>query len=321
MKTSRWKPLPADVMGAARELAGQLRLLMDRAGLSPRQLAADGNVPYDVTALQRFLSGRVLPPRQLVEVIAARCGGDREQLLSTLDRAVVARDAGLPWAAGTTSRPRRSLRDRPKLIVAAFIGFIVVTNAVTAAVVVRLTDRSSSEDAGGAARTAPPDPPQSAGVPTPARLPLRGTPPAPTKASLIRNGGFTGTTMSWWPVSDVRITADADRLRADVGGGSRERWDRIVSAASFPLRNGRTYTLTFDAAADADITDQVTVELDDQPYTEALSRKVKLTTSMRRFSYRFTANVALDQAALNFELGGHPNDHTVWLDNVTLIPA
>jgi hypothetical protein len=334
MGTSRWKPLPADVMGAARELAVQLRLLVDGEGLSLRQLAADDNVPHSVTMLRRFFSGRVLPPRRLVEVIADRCGGNREQLLSTLDRAVVARDAGLPWAAEPAPRPRRSLRDRPALVIAVFAGLVVGTNALTAAVIVRLSDRPASASAGVDTRSAPPIPqpsssrapaPNPTAVPTPSSIkrPSRGYQAAPrdTSSNLIRNGAFTGTVESWWPVSDVRIKADANRLRSDVAGGSSQPWDRIVSPASFPLQSGRIYTLTFDASADADISDRVTIQLDYQPYTEAIGRRIDLTTSMLRFSYRFTANLTTQQAALNFELGGNTSDHTIWLDNVTLVPS
>jgi hypothetical protein len=336
MKTSRWKPLPDDVMGAARELVVQLRLLMDRAGVSLRQLAAADNVPYSVMSLRRFLSGKVLPPGQLIEVIADRCDGDREQLLSTLDRAVAAKDAGLPWAARTASRRRRTLRGRRGLVIAAVVGFVVGTNVLTGVVVVRLADRP----AGAVARTPPapsstvsgaptpspaaasPSPPTGSPTIPPAGRPSRGDGPATQEMSdnLIRNGTFTGTTTSWWAVSDVRVRVDADRLRADARGGGGQSWARIVSADGFPLRAGRAYTLTFDAAAGADITDRVTVQRDSEPYTEAIGRDIDLAPSMRRFSYRFTAGFTTDQAALNFELGGHATDHTIWLDNVTLTP-
>jgi hypothetical protein len=336
MGTSRWKPLPDDVMGAARELAVQLRRLVDDEGLTLRQLAADDNVPHNVTMLRRFFSGRVLPPRQLVEVIADRCGGNREQLLSTLDRAVVATDAGLPWAAEAAPRPRRSLRDRPAFVIGILAGLFVGTNALTAAVIVRLSDRPASASAGAGSRSAPPirqpsskptssraHTPTATPAPSSIKRPSRGYRAAPqdTSGNMIRNGTFTGTVESWWPVSDVRIKADANRLRSDVAGGSTQPWDRIVSPAGFPLQSGRTYTLTFDAAADADISDRVTVELDYPPYTEAISRRIDLTTSMLRFSYRFTTRLTTEQAALNFELGGHTGDHTIWLDNVTLVPS
>lgn len=366
MRTVRWEPLPAEVMGAARDLATQLRLLVDRAGLPLRQLAADDDVPHTVPELRRFFSGRVLPPRELVEVIADRCGGDRRLLLSTLDRAVVAREAGLPWAAAETApasprssasptsstspsskppesrRSRRLLRRRRGPVIAAFAGLVVGTNALTAVAVIRFADRPPAERADAASRSAPPGTPgsqspssgpASSRAPAPGltaapaapsvRPPSRGFPPAPpeTQGNLIRNGAFAGTTTSWWPVSSVRISPDAGRLRADVAGGGRQPWDRIVSAASFPLLSGRAYVLTFDAAADAEIADRVTVELDSPPYTQALNRRIALTTSMARFSYRFTANVTADQVALNFELGGHPGDHTIWLDNVSLLPA
>jgi Carbohydrate binding domain len=334
MRTTRWKPLPDDVMGATRELAEQLRHLVDRAGLNLRQLAADDHIPYGVPTLRQFFSGEVLPPHQLVGAIADRCGGDRALLLSTLDRAIAARNAGLPWAAiEIAPRPRRTLRDRPGLIIAACAAFVVVAIVLSVVVALGLTGKSSPD--GAQAQPAPSTGPTiRSHTPSPSKVSTPPPTPAPTKrpsrgydaveqkssGNLIRNGTFTGTTTSWWPVSEVRLSGDADRLRADVRGGSTEPWHRIVSAASFPLQYGRTYTLSFDASASTGITDQVTVQHDYEPYTQVISRKIALTTSPRHFSYRFTANLNTDEAALNFELGAHPTDHTIWLDNVTLTP-
>lgn len=84
MGASRWDPSLLDLAAPApdpsSELSRQLRFLIDREGLTPRQLAAEPDVPYTPAMLYRFFTGQELPPRQLIEVVARRCGGDLEKL-------------------------------------------------------------------------------------------------------------------------------------------------------------------------------------------------------------------------------------------------
>lgn len=141
VETSHWGPLPPEVTGPARELAEQLRSLLDGAGWSLRRLAADDEVPYGLTTLHRYFAGRTLPPPQLLDVIAGRCGGDAEELRRLRDRARQVRigaradDARTARPAETATRERRAksarkswlfLRDRPMLAAAAPVALGVV---------------------------------------------------------------------------------------------------------------------------------------------------------------------------------------------------
>ena len=64
----------------ARDLAGELRRLRAESGLGLVQLAVRTN--YSKSSLERYLNGKVLPPRRAVESISKACGGDTPRLLA-----------------------------------------------------------------------------------------------------------------------------------------------------------------------------------------------------------------------------------------------
>jgi transcriptional regulator with XRE-family HTH domain len=72
------------------DLARELRLLKDKAGLSLSSLAA--RCWCSRSALDRYLNGKVFPPRDTVRAISDACGGDTAALLALWERAWVARD-------------------------------------------------------------------------------------------------------------------------------------------------------------------------------------------------------------------------------------
>jgi hypothetical protein len=114
MGASGWDPSLLDLTASSSdpswELARQLRFLLDREGLTPRQLAAEHDVPYTPAMLYRFFTGQALPPPQLIEVVARRCGGDLEKLQIAYDAA----RRRTAMAAVTESLGRgRSQRDSP----------------------------------------------------------------------------------------------------------------------------------------------------------------------------------------------------------------
>src|SRR5262245_53081494 len=80
-------------------LARQLRLLLDRAQITPRRLAAGPDVPYSLQMLYRVLAGHLLPPVPLVELTARRCDGTEAALRHLHGRAVRAAEAAAGAAA------------------------------------------------------------------------------------------------------------------------------------------------------------------------------------------------------------------------------
>ncbi|MFE0625413.1 helix-turn-helix domain-containing protein [Streptomyces sp. NPDC058864] len=71
---ARWRPLADDLDPRVREFAEQLRRQVDRGGLSVAALAeATG---YSRSSWERYLNGRLLPPRHAVVALAGATGAD-----------------------------------------------------------------------------------------------------------------------------------------------------------------------------------------------------------------------------------------------------
>ncbi|MFG2398681.1 helix-turn-helix domain-containing protein [Streptomyces lydicus] len=68
----RWKPLPEELDPQVREFAARLRRLVDRSGLSVSALA--DRTGFSKTSWERYLNGRLLPPRRAVLALAEATG-------------------------------------------------------------------------------------------------------------------------------------------------------------------------------------------------------------------------------------------------------
>jgi tetratricopeptide (TPR) repeat protein/transcriptional regulator with XRE-family HTH domain len=67
------------------DLAEELRRMKDRAGLSLAQLAT--RTWYSKSSLERYINGKVFPPRRVVEAISDSCGGDTDAMIAAWERA------------------------------------------------------------------------------------------------------------------------------------------------------------------------------------------------------------------------------------------
>ncbi|MEU5836863.1 DUF2690 domain-containing protein [Streptomyces diacarni] len=74
----RWRSLPEDLDPQIREFANQLRRLVDRSGLSIAGLA--DRTGYSKSSWERYLSGRLLPPRGATQALAEVTGTDVRHL-------------------------------------------------------------------------------------------------------------------------------------------------------------------------------------------------------------------------------------------------
>ncbi|MFF8369083.1 helix-turn-helix domain-containing protein [Streptomyces lydicus] len=68
----RWKPLPEELDPQVREFAARLRRIVDRSGLSVSALA--DRTGFSKTSWERYLNGRLLPPRRAVLALAEATG-------------------------------------------------------------------------------------------------------------------------------------------------------------------------------------------------------------------------------------------------------
>ncbi|MEW2223393.1 DUF2690 domain-containing protein [Streptomyces sp. NPDC006990] len=74
----RWRSLPEDLDPQIREFASQLRRLVDRSGLSVATVA--DRTGYSKSSWERYLNGRLLPPRGATQALAEVTGTDVRHL-------------------------------------------------------------------------------------------------------------------------------------------------------------------------------------------------------------------------------------------------
>ncbi|PYC68501.1 hypothetical protein C7C45_18760 [Micromonospora arborensis] len=149
--------------------------------------------------------------------------------------------------------------------------------------------------------------------------------PAPATAApgdLILNGTFdNGSTQPWWTrlaSTSTTVTAGQLRVRTSATVG-KPVWEDLIGHFEFGVTAAQPYRLQFDASADVNRPLRATVSRADTPFTSAVDQTVTLTSTMRRFTFDFTAPFGDPQAVLLFHLGAHAAS-TVQLDNISLTP-
>jgi tetratricopeptide (TPR) repeat protein len=93
--------VPGSEQSPIDDLAHELRLLKDRAGLSLSRLAA--RCWCSKSALERYLNGKVFPPRDTVTALSNACGGDIPALMALWERAWTARGGMRRGTSPTTT--------------------------------------------------------------------------------------------------------------------------------------------------------------------------------------------------------------------------
>ncbi|WP_406438665.1 peptidoglycan-binding protein [Streptomyces sp. NBC_00631] len=106
---ARWKALPAGLDPAVVEFVAELRRLKDASGLSLRDLAT--GTGYSSSSWERYLGGRLLPPREAVESMATMVAADTARLLARYDRASDAWRRDHLGDAGAGEEPLREHAD------------------------------------------------------------------------------------------------------------------------------------------------------------------------------------------------------------------
>jgi endoglucanase len=134
----------------------------------------------------------------------------------------------------------------------------------------------------------------------------------------IDNGTFDSSTAPWWNTENVPTSVVDGQLCAEVPGGTANPWDASLGHSDIPLVDGDPYTLTFTASASGPATVVANVQLNEDPFTTALSAQVALTSQPQVFSYEFTGNLDSTNGVFTFQLGGG-EAFTFCLDDVSLI--
>jgi hypothetical protein len=354
---ARRQPAPPAPTYAYRDLAAHLRYMLEREGLTPRQLATADDVPYSATMLYRYLSGEELPPPLLIEVVARHCRTHPGALRTAYERARLAaatppgRRAGTRPAArhsrdgqpaAQTGRVRgRHAKARPKRgtgvrLVMIGAGFSAAGTVVLATTMVPGFD---SEPAAAARHVDPTDAPAPAtnangvfqGSPQAPASPPGGNAPGTSPGSagggqpgdsgqMVENGTFTGTVGNWLARSDTRIRVDRNRLRININPDTG--FDQLLSpAVKYPvptLRYAGNYVFSFEAAADSKTTIRVTVQSDAEPRARTLSEDVVLGSRMRTFTLPFRSRFELSDPIVGIHVVRDTDKHSIWIDDVSL---
>ncbi|MBF9069608.1 peptidoglycan-binding protein [Streptacidiphilus fuscans] len=103
---ARWKALPEGLPSAVVQLVAELRRLKDESGSSLDRLAA--RTDYSASSWERYLGGRLLPPREAVESLARATGADPVPLLALHQAAREAWQSTSPARAEGVEEPAES---------------------------------------------------------------------------------------------------------------------------------------------------------------------------------------------------------------------
>lgn len=328
-----------------RELAFRLRLLVGRAGLTPRQFAARHNLPYSPYMLNQYFDLEALPPPRLIDTIVEHCDGDVDRVEELYDQV---RGRAPLSPAGKRQRRGGAHRRKPAgpspmrtRVLGSTAGVLGVVTISTIAVGV-----FGGEFAGAQERVTPPAPeplPPAAIAtstpslyPSPSRRPperktaeprrtAKRTPrrPAPSPSirlvgpNLIENGSFSSLPLPPWRGQGTNPLINNGRLLVevfDIAGEALQ--DADVDSNEFSLEGGATYQLSFEASANPETRIGVTVQPDDAD--AVLFREIDLTPQTRRFAFIFTVEEDTGDTIVSFEMGGERQRRQIELDNVSL---
>lgn len=145
--------------------------------------------------------------------------------------------------------------------------------------------------------------------------------------NLVDNGDFEKGKMRWTfqahdPASakfdiDSKTSISGKRTaKFSIGGGGSEGW-HVELFNLFPMKQGKTYMLSFKAKAAADRTINVLIQQNNSPYAPYQEEKFDLTTEVQTYTFFWTAEVSDQNTRVNLGMGGYSVD--VWLDDVEVL--
>ena len=144
----------------------------------------------------------------------------------------------------------------------------------------------------------------------------------PNSGGLLLNGDFSNGATHWHLWHGASAAASGAVVNGEyavtISNGGINAWDVQLVQTDLKIENGKTYTVSFDAYADADRQIGPYVGMAGSPWTVySLYQTVDLSTTKQTYTYAFTMNEPTDpEAQLVFNHGSSNID--VYLDNVVL---
>lgn len=134
----------------------------------------------------------------------------------------------------------------------------------------------------------------------------------------VVNGSFDEGTTGWYSYGTTSTEVTGGRLCSVVPTDLANPWDAGIGQNDLALVEGATYTFGFEASASPAATVRATVQLGEEPYTAYFAQSVSLSSTMKSFTYTFTADAATSIAQVAFQVGGSASEYTFCVDNVSL---
>ncbi|MBN2037724.1 MAG: carbohydrate binding domain-containing protein [Chitinispirillaceae bacterium] len=140
-------------------------------------------------------------------------------------------------------------------------------------------------------------------------------------AEMIPNGDFSNDIANWsvstWSAdgsAQGSATVVSGVLTYVIANGGAETWNIQIFQNTVPYINGITYTLSFDAWAEASRSMNVYAA------GGALAKTIALTTTKTAYTYTFTADSTTAAGRLSFDFGGNGVNGAgvAYLDNVSM---
>ncbi|MEM7111835.1 MAG: endo-1,4-beta-xylanase [Chloroflexota bacterium] len=148
--------------------------------------------------------------------------------------------------------------------------------------------------------------------------------PAPvgTQVDLVKNGRFDDSLTHWRNSvggnGDASVSIAAEELTYTIAAEGDNTWSLILLQKYLPLTQGFSYTVSFDARANADRWVNLKVGQATSPYASYGSNTILVTTSAQTFTHTFTMNHASDNCVnLEFHLGARGTG-SITFDNIKL---
>jgi endoglucanase len=140
----------------------------------------------------------------------------------------------------------------------------------------------------------------------------------PVGPEQVINGSFEEGLNPWYAYGTDSADVQDGMLCASVPEGLENPWDAGIGQNDITLVEGEDYTFSFNASADPKASVRANVQLGEDPYTTYFSDTVSLGSSMRKFSYTFTASADTSIAQVAFQVGGSSSPYTFCVDDVSL---
>ncbi|MHA3773287.1 carbohydrate binding domain-containing protein [Verrucomicrobiota bacterium sgz303538] len=155
---------------------------------------------------------------------------------------------------------------------------------------------------------------------------------------LLKNGNFAANTQGWnlekhngaeataqtgvieGADPDPLLVNGAPRIRIETSKPGKEAWHVQLNQAGLKLREGESYTVTFQAKADAERTVSVAASQAHEPWGVLASKQVKLTPEWQKLRFTFEPKQSDDNARIVFG-GLGTQTGVVELANVSLTPS